>query len=218
MMKKLRTFCLMLMMALLLLSLVGCSDSKTLKEDQYQVYHQGSSFTIKVTDTDINAENIETVKVKIKYKYTVIDYGDSSKYDADFKSKTETETFEVSKFENISGNFIGGFETENPVSEFECKRVVAYYAENSDPNDVYVSIPAAIGLSIGCLILGLVIWFILSLKMMDVNAAFYVAVLPYVIGFIVLLVTGQCIPALIFFIGIGALLTLVQTIFKKFVE
>ncbi len=139
-------------------------------------------------------------------------------YAADFKTKTKTETFEVAKFDNTSGNFMGGFKTEHPVSEFECKKVVAYYAENSNPNDADISIPAAIGFSIGCFILGLVIWFILSATMTDVNVAFYIAVTPYTIGFIGLLITGQWIPALIFLIGIGALVTLVQTIFKKFVD
>lgn len=205
-------------MALLPLSLIGCSDSKTLKKDQYQISNQNNSFTIKVTDTDINAEDISTVKVKIEYKYTVVEYDGGSTYATDFKSKTKTETFEVEKFDNISGNFIGGFETEHPVSDFECKKVVAYYTENSNSNDTYVSIPAAIGLAIGCFILGLIIWFVLSLLTVDVDVAFFIAVIPYIIGFIAMLVTGQWIPALIFFIGIGAFLTALQTIFKKLVK
>lgn len=217
-MKKLRTTLLMMILTLLMTSLIGCADSKTLKKDQYQILNQGNAFTVKVTDTDINAENIETLKVKIRYKYAVIDYGDGSAYGADFKSKTKTETFEVTKSDNVSGNFIGGFTTENPVSEFECKKVVAYYGENGSPNDGDVGILASIGISIALLILCTIIWFVLSAFMVDVNAAFYIAVIPYIIAFFAMLVTGQWIPALIFFIGIGAFLTLVQCIFRKIAD
>ncbi len=209
MMKKLRIFCLILVLALLPLSLVGCSDSKTLKSDQYHIYNKGNRFTIEVTDTDINADDIETVKVKIRYK---------SINSVGLESKAKTETFEVEKFDNAIGNFIGGFETENPVSEFECKKVEAYYAENSDPNDIYISVPEAIGFAIGLFILGLIIWFILAFTMTDIDVAFYIAVAPYVLCFIGMLITGQWIPALIFFIGIGALVTFVQTIFQKFLD
>lgn len=199
-------------------SLIGCADSKTLKKDQYEISNQGNSFIVKVTDTDINAENIETLKVNIRYKYAVIDYGDGSAYGADFKSKTKTETFEVTKSDNISGAFIGGFTTENPVSEFECKKVVAYYDENGGSDDGKLGILASIGISVALLILCTIIWFILSAFMVDVNVAFYIAVIPYIIAFFGMLVTGQWIPALIIFIGIGAFLSLVQLIFRKIAD
>lgn len=201
-------------MTLLMTSLIGCTATKSLKKDQYQISNQGNSFIVKVTDTDINAENIETLKVKIKYKYAVIEHGGGI-YDADFKTKTKTETFEVTKFDNVAGNFMGSFTTENAVSDFECKKVVAYYGENSKQNDAFISIPLAIGLAIVFFVIGVVIWFVLSALMVDVNVAFYIAVAPYMIGFFSMLVTGQWIPALIFFLGIGALLTLLRGVFQK---
>ena len=103
MQKTLRVFCLIFIMGLLSFSLIGCSDSEKLTNEQYQIFQQGNSFTIKVTDTDINAEDIESVKVKIRYKYTIVEYDNGSIYASDIDSKTKTETFVVEKFGNICG-------------------------------------------------------------------------------------------------------------------
>lgn len=211
--KRFRMLCLVCFMVFLPLLLAGCS-SKTLKKDQYQIYHQNNTFTVKVTDNGINAENIETVKVKIKYKYVFIDRDSSSSYATDIRNKTKTETFEVEKFSNVSGNFIGGFQTKNSVSEFECKKAVAYYGESKSNNEG-ISILEAIGYAVGCFVLGLVLWFILSMKMVELTAASYIACIPYIVCFLGMLVTGQWIQALIFFLGLGALMTLLQAVLSK---
>ena len=220
MMKKLRPVFLVLIMMLLMMSLIGCGKTKTLKEDQYQVYCQGNSFIVKVTDTDINAQNIQSVKVKIKYKYADIEYSNGSSYATDIKNKTKTETVEVSRYDNLAGNFMGGFQTEHTASEFECKKVVAYYGESykgSVADGERVSVPMALVASVVFFIVGVVAWFVLSL-FMDVNVAFYISVIPYVVCFLGVLVTGQWIPALIFFIAMGAFLSMVRFIFWKIVD
>lgn len=215
--KRFRTFCLVFIAAIMLLSLVGCSGSKRLKKDQYQIYHNNNSFIIQVTDTDINAEDIERVKVRIKYKYAVVDHGDSM-YDTDFRTKTKTETFEVEKFENTVGGFKGSFVTKDPVTEFDCKKVVAYYTENNDPNDAEIGVLGAIGYSIGCIILGIILWFILAARLVEIETANFISAIPGLICCIAMLITGQWIQALIFFLGIGALVTLLQTICQKFLD
>ena len=211
--KRFRALCLVLLMMILPLSLVGCSDSKTLKKDQYQIYHHGNSFTVHVTDTDINAEDIETVKVKIRYKYAVAKHGDSIDH-TDIRTRTKTETFEVKKFKGQSGNFSGSFHTADLVTEYKCKKVVAYYAEDYTSNGIEISILEAIGLSVGGMILGVILWFICGIWT-DLESSLAIAAAPNVIFCLGMLVTGQWIQALIFFLGIGVLLVPLQIILQK---
>lgn len=200
-------------MMILPLSLIGCSDSKTLKEDQYQIYQKGNIFTVRVTDTDINAEDIETVKVKIRYKYAVAKSGDSIDH-TDIRTKTKTETFEAKKFKGLSGNFSGSFQTADPVTEYKCKKVVAYYTEDNTSNGIEISILEAIGLSVGGMILGIILWFICGIWT-DLESSLAIAAAPNVIFCLGMLVTGQWIQALIFFLGIGVLVALLETILHK---
>ena len=205
----------MFVVGILSLSLVACSDSARLSEDQYQVSHQGKTFTIKVTDTDIDADDIETVEVKLKYKYTVIEYSNGSVYADDIDSKTKTETFVVEKFDHMSGNFMGSFTVDEPVFEYECEKVVAYYADGrQSSNDEDVSILEAIGFALlGCV--GCVVCWVILALFMDVNTAFCIACIPGVVIFLGLLVTGQWIPAIIVFLSIGASLSIAQAIYNK---
>lgn len=215
----------MLLTVLLPLTLVGCSDSKTLKENQYQVFNNDNTFTIQVTATDIEAENIESVKVKIKYKYALVEYEDGSKYATDIKTKTKTETFEVERAQNASGKFTGEFSTAYPASEFQCEKVVAYYAESgngtetgtesSSSKEKSTSFGEAIFYALGCAVLGVVILVVLSFRLVTLEAALVWASVPLVVGFLGMLVTGQWIAALVFFIVLGAFATLGQVIVDK---
>ena len=223
--KQLKSFGLVLIIGLLLFAFVGCSDSKTLAEDQYQISRHGNTFTVTVTDTDPSAKNIESIKLKIRYKYTVIEYENGSIYATDITNKSKTETFEVKKSGNSFGRFVGSFTVTEDVFEYECKKAVAYYADPSQSSDddeqdpspsdgVRVGILEAIGLSLIFCIICVVVWFILGL-FLDVNLAFYIACVPGVIAFLGMLVTGQWIPALIFLLGLGAALSIAQVIYNK---
>ena len=216
-----KVFCLVFLLGALSLSLIGCAESKTLSEDQYQISRQGNTFTVKVSGSDTNAQNIESLEVKIRYKYTYIDYGNGSLYAEDIVVKTKTETFVAKRSGGTSGSFVGSFSVSDSVFEFDCKKVVAYYADESytdesqQPSDgIQIGILESLGYAFFFCICCVVAWFILSL-FLDVNLAFYIASAPGVIIFLGLLVTGQWIPAIIFILSDGVALTIEQVIYNK---
>ena len=232
-MKKLRIFSAILITVFLLLSLIGCSNSKTLSSSEYSISNNGSSFTIRINDN--NHKIIEKAKVTVKYKYYIKEYTNDSKYVTDFKAKTKTETFEIIPSSSGTGTFVGNFQTEHAASTFECKKVVVYYSENDSSSDssnngssgilngnssggfkdFVMDIIIAIGVSIGCFIIGLIIWFVLWTFFVNVNVALCIGCIPYVIAFFGTLIGGDWIPALIFLLGVGALVCLAQLIYNK---
>ena len=200
MMRKLKTICLIFVLAFTLLSLVGCS--KTLKEGEYRISNYGNHFTVNAYLTE--GESAKSAKVKIKYTYT--------DENALIKTKTKTETFEVENTQGVAGYFSGSFSTEHPVSEYECKSVVIYYGDSS--GEAYISVPMAILFAIVLLIVCTGIWFIIPIPIYD-DSSLAAAGWPFVIAVLGMLVTGQWIQALIFLIGLGAWAALVNFIREK---
>ena len=211
-----KVLCFAFIMGLFAFSLVSCSDSKTLSEDQYEISRQGKNFTVKVPGNDISGKDIETVKVKIRYKYTHTSYSNGSLYADDIGVKTKTETFVVKKSDSSSGSFTGSFSVIDPVFEFDCKKVVAYYGdgEQQASGDFRLGILEAMACALGCCIFCVIAWFVLGL-FMDVNRAFVIASTPNCILFLGLLVTGQWIPAIVFLLSVGVSLTIARAIYNK---
>ena len=200
----------------LLPSLVGCFGYQKLKEGEYNFMNKTEDyFVIVITDDDLNPGDISEARVKLKYGY--IEYiRDEAGEVIDTTYKTETETFTMyrNKFES-KHMFSGGFKVGREVTDFECKKVEVYYSGNSSNSYGVMSVSDAILVSFGCIIFGLIIWFILSL-IFPYEKVLGVVVIPFVIGVLGCLLAGDLLQALIFFIAGGVYCGLAGVIVSKF--